>query len=158
MDPSIPNFSYVYEDKVAGSAHPGSGERLVRALAELRELGVTAIVSLSESPLDKAILREFEMAYAHVPVMDFFPPTIEQMRECVDFIERRRREGDGVLVHCAAGQGRTGTMLAAFLVSLGLDPDEAIANIRMLRPGSIETRDQEAAVHAFDRYLKERAK
>lgn len=158
MDTTIPNFSLVFEDKVAGSAHPGSGGRLARSLGELRELGFASILSLSESPLERAMLREFEFEYAHVPVMDFFPPSLDQMSECVEFIERRHREGDRVLVHCAAGQGRTGTILAAFLVARGFGAEDAISKIRLLRPGSIETPEQEAAVRAFDRYLKERAK
>lgn len=158
MDISIPNFGYAYLDQVAGSAHPGSGQRLAGALGELRELGIASIVSLSERPLERALLREFEFAYAHVPVVDFSPPTVEQMAECVEFIEERNREGDGVLIHCAAGQGRTGTMLAAFLVARGLGPEEAIEEIRRLRPGSIETREQESAVYDFDRHLKEGAK
>jgi atypical dual specificity phosphatase len=158
MDISIPNFGFVFHDKVAGAAHPGSGARLAGALAELRQGGIASIVSLSESPLERAILREFEFAYAHVPVVDFSAPTVEQMSECVEFIDKRNREGDGVLIHCAAGQGRTGTMLAAFLVARGLGAEEAIEKIRRLRPGSIETRGQESAVHAFDRHLKEGAK
>jgi atypical dual specificity phosphatase len=45
--------------------------------------------------------------------------------------------------------GRTGTLLACYLVSLGLSPDAAIQQIRTVRPGSIETAEQEAAVAAF---------
>lgn len=53
-------------------------------------------------------------------------------------------------VHCALGFGRTGTMLACYLVKeRGLAAGDAIAEIRHLRPGSIETHEQEKAVFQF---------
>lgn len=53
-------------------------------------------------------------------------------------------------VHCALGFGRTGTMLACYLVKeRGLAAGDAVAEIRRLRPGSIETYEQEKAVFQF---------
>lgn len=53
-------------------------------------------------------------------------------------------------VHCRMGRGRTGVMAACYLVKFqGQSPDSAIASIRRLRPGSIETYSQEKAVVAF---------
>lgn len=49
-----------------------------------------------------------------------------------------------------AGLGRSGTMAAAYLVATGTSADEAIAILRELRPGSIETAEQEAAVRRFE--------
>jgi len=54
-----------------------------------------------------------------------------------------------VVVHCAAGQGRTGTVLACALVHRGLSAEEAIRTVRRLRPPSIDTDSQEAFVRAF---------
>ena len=56
-------------------------------------------------------------------------------------------------VHCGAGLGRSGTLIAAYLVSQGAAPDDAMAQVRSARPGSIETLEQEAAVHEFARHL-----
>lgn len=158
MDESLRNFSLVFEDKIAGSAHPGSGATLAGGLALLREKGFRAIISLTETTLDIPLLREFEFDYRHLPVMDFQPPSLEQIVEAVNFMEAHRKEGSGVLVHCAAGQGRTGTILAAYLVATGLDAEEAIRRLRRLRPGSIETAEQEKAIHAYERHLKETAR
>jgi protein tyrosine phosphatase len=58
-----------------------------------------------------------------------------------------------VAVHCGAGLGRSGTPIAAYLVSQGAAPDDAIALVRARRPGSIETAEQEVAVHEFARRL-----
>lgn len=57
-------------------------------------------------------------------------------------------------MHCKHGLGRTGTMLACYLVKTrAISGEEAIKTIRRLRPGSIETREQERAVLEFQRYL-----
>ena len=61
----------------------------------------------------------------------------------------------GVCVHCMAGVGRTGTMLAVYLVkSRGLSAQQAIQEVRRQRPGSIETQSQEEAVFIYTEYIK----
>jgi ADP-ribosyl-[dinitrogen reductase] hydrolase len=56
------------------------------------------------------------------------------------------RTGSSVLVHCRGGLGRAGTIAARLLVELGTEPATAIANVRAVRPGAIETSDQERFV------------
>jgi atypical dual specificity phosphatase len=57
----------------------------------------------------------------------------------------------GVAIHCAAGLGRTGVVVACFFIDKGLNAKNAIARVRRLRPGSIETEEQEEAVDEFYR-------
>jgi atypical dual specificity phosphatase len=66
-------------------------------------------------------------------------------------IERAREQQMGVAVHCAAGLGRTGVIVACYLITLGRTADEAIDEIRNLRPGSIETAEQVEAIGLFAR-------
>lgn len=54
------------------------------------------------------------------------------------------------------GIGRTGTMLASYLVAVeSYTAEDAIAETRKRRNGAIETREQEQAVHDFENHVKQ---
>ena len=67
----------------------------------------------------------------------------------VDFIDAALGAGKPVGVSCGSGFGRTGTVLACYLVSTGLNVSEAIKAVRQKRAGSIETPEQENAIKDF---------
>ncbi len=148
------NFSFVWKDLVAGSAHPGYGAELHASLTELIEHGIGAILSLTEEPLPSSPLSEFGIDYLHLPVDDFTAPSGEQIDQAIDFIKSQLKYKRGTLIHCHAGIGRTGTVLACFLVSQGHEPADAIAQVRRRRPGSCEVYTQEYAVHQYARRIK----
>ena len=62
----------------------------------------------------------------------------------------------GVTIHCLAGRGRTGTVLAAYLVHRGMTARDAILKVRDIRPGSLEVPSQENAVMRYERDLKKK--
>ena len=78
-------------------------------------------------------------------------PTQDQLDRCVSAIQRAHAHGMNVAVHCTAGLGRTGPVLAAYFVAQGVAPASAITKVRRLRPGSIETTEQEEAIHTVAR-------
>jgi len=94
-----------------------------------------------------------DIAQVHIPVRDFTAPTLEQMIEFVGVVSASVERRDPVGVHCTAGLGRSGTMAAAYLVAEGVSATEAIATVRRLRPGSIETEAQEEAVSRFETHV-----
>ena len=147
------NFSWIIPKEVAGMARPRPGPK---DFEFLKDEGVEGIVSLTEHSLDPALLEEFGFEYKHVPIVDFSPPTMSQAQEFVDFMLRMKAAGKPVVVHCAMGLGRTGTMLSCYLVALGRTAEEAIREVRALRPFSIETSAQERAVAEFARRLHRR--
>ncbi len=134
------NFSWIVQDAVAGMAMPHPED-----LPFLREKGIGALLSLTETPPEG--MDSF--ATLHVPVPDFEPPPLDDLRRAIAFIRQSIDAGQRVAVHCGAGIGRTGTVLAAFLVTEGCGPDEAIQLVRALRPGSVETAEQEEIVRRF---------
>lgn len=143
------NFSWVIDGELAGSAWPGRGGDLAKAASELRAQGVGLVVTLTQQPLDPEILEAEDIARLHLPVPDFSAPTPSQLREFVTAADACIARKRGVVAHCAAGIGRAGTCLAVYLVHRGMDPEDAITQLRELRPGSIESPEQLAAVRAF---------
>ena len=136
---------WIEEGKLLACAYP----RRKAALAALAGRGVRVVVNLHERAHGAARLDPHGIAEIHLPVRDFTAPTLEQLERGVAELERAMRKGKVVAVHCGGGLGRTGTLLACYLVGRGLDPSDAIAELRRLRPGSIETREQVNAVLAY---------
>lgn len=139
------NFSWM-ADGLAGSGRPMS-----RAEFDwIRTQGVAAVISMTEDPLPTDWITD--VRYLHLPTPDLTPPRQEDIRKAVEFARERISEGKPVMVHCAAGRGRAGTILACYLVShAGLSADEAVAEVRAKRPGSIEVSEQREAVHEWAR-------
>jgi atypical dual specificity phosphatase len=143
----VPGFSWIDEPSVAALPRPYN----VEELKWLRSQGIDVLITLTEHALPKQWIDEAGLMAVHVPVPDFEAPTQDQLRQAVETIRNSKQGKMGVAVHCAAGRGRTGTVLAAYLVSLGSTAAEAIQKVRQLRPGSIETREQEEAVAMWAR-------
>lgn len=150
------NFSFVVPGVLAGSAEPGRCPDLRSDLSGLSRQGIGAIVSLTEEGLDAEALNDFGFRYLHLPIRDFTPPNRGQVRKFVDFVDVCREDGIAVVVHCGAGIGRTGTMLACYLVSQGEEARDAIDTVRSLRPGSIETGEQERCILDFEKTVRKK--
>jgi Dual specificity phosphatase, catalytic domain len=84
------------------------------------------------------------------PLADFTAPTLEHVEQALAIIDGFLVHGLPVAVHCGAGLGRTGTILACYLVSQGSSAKDASQQVRTRRPGSIETPEQEAVIEAYE--------
>ncbi|MGH7144021.1 MAG: fused DSP-PTPase phosphatase/NAD kinase-like protein [Planctomycetota bacterium] len=142
------NFSFVLPGQLAGMERPGNFDELERDLEFIRAQGITCIVSLTEQRLDADKVARYGFKYIHLAVRDFGPPSLVQIENLVDSFALHQPHG-AMVIHCGAGLGRTGTMLACILVAGGFSADEAIFRIRKLRPYSIETYEQERAIFDY---------
>ena len=138
-------FDWIEKPFLAAMARPGGADELMW----LRSKGIQIIITLTESPLPRHWVNDAGLMAVHVPVEDLAAPSLEQFELCISTIRRAKDQEFGAAVHCAAGIGRTGTVLAAWFVSEGLPAHEAIDRVRILRPGSVETPEQTRAVREF---------
>lgn len=139
---ALVRFSWVEPEVLAAMGYP-------RDLDAVAATGVVTLVSLTEVPPDPDAVATAGMAHVHIPIQDYTAPTLQQMLVFVETVEDGIDAGEPVGVHCAAGLGRSGTMAAAWFISQGMSADEALATIRELRPGSVETLAQEQVLEEF---------
>jgi atypical dual specificity phosphatase len=139
-------FGWVVPHTLAAMAWP---RQLRNDLKFLQETDIQVVVTLTKRTLNMPLIEEFGFEYHHLPLVDFAAPDLPSIARFVNIINRAKIEGKKTIVHCHAGRGRTGTMIACYLVSLGTPPAQALHEVRRRRPGSIETPEQEAAVHAY---------
>ena len=143
------NFSWLIENKLAGSAIPTSIDEVQWAI----EQGVKSIVTIREDPLDDDWVKDVN--YLHVSSNDMGVPEFADLTFAVDFIHRRITNSEPVMVHCLAGMGRTGTLLACYLIKYQkMSANEATEKVRKERPGSIQSYPQEEIIFRFEKFLK----
>jgi len=143
------NFSWVLEGYLAGAMGPTSRRDLI--FFQHQDIG--AVLRMEESTISAELWNLQDM---FEPVPDFSAPTLEQIDRMCRWIEEQIENWERpVVVTCHAGVGRTGTILAAYMVYMGYESQTAIDLIRELRPGSIQTPDQERSVHAYAEHRKD---
>ena len=136
----------------------GAWERdLAVDLDAVRDWGATAVITLVEPKeltllkverLGEEVLRR-NMLWFNLPIVDASIPDQrfeDKWESAGKQVRALLRGGRDVLVHCRGGLGRAGMIAARLLVELGTKPAEAIASVRAVRPGAIETSEQERFV------------
>ena len=142
------NFSWVIDDKLAGSRGPRSKQDLI----SLKEQGVGALVRLVESDeawVTTKDISETGLEDYNEPVLDFTAPTQAQIDKIIAYIDSHLERRVPVGVSCNAGIGRSGVILACYLVHTGLTPKEALELVRGKRGRGPEIPEQIAAIQYY---------
>ena len=115
--------------------------------AELRMLGMAGLF---------AAAKRMEIESLWFPIPDGYPPySLSVAASLIDVILERLQDGQTVVVHCYAGLGRTGTIVACVLVAGGMDARRAVQRVREVRPGAIPSHGQERFVHLWGEALND---
>ncbi|MBN2391039.1 MAG: dual specificity protein phosphatase family protein [Anaerolineae bacterium] len=139
---SPPHISQVQPNLYVGGQHQRRG------LAQMRALGIAAVVNMREE-FDDARRGLALDHYLWLSTTDDTSPASEDLERGVDFISHHIAAKRGVYIHCAAGVGRAPMMAAAYLVRTGMSAAQAWDTIRQVRPFIRPTPPQITALNAF---------
>lgn len=124
----VVHLSRITPHLYVGGQHRANGWKRMQAM------GITAIVNLREANYDDHVQGIVPERYLHLPTMDNTPPSLEDLHAGAAFITDEIARGGRIYVHCASGVGRAPTLAAAYLISTGLTPQEALKTIKKARP------------------------
>ncbi|MFQ6025453.1 MAG: dual specificity protein phosphatase 23 [Nitrosopumilaceae archaeon] len=143
------NFSWFIDNKLAGSGMPTSSEEFDWVIKQ----GVKSIVTMTEDALPQPWTQSIQ--YLHVPTEDLTAPDIEKIDQTVDFIHERIKNKEPTMVHCAGGLGRTGVILACYLIKYeNYSANDAIEGVRKERPGSIQSELQQIVISLYEKHVR----
>lgn len=144
-------FRWVVPGMLAGTPQPGVVAPIDHDLILLDRVGITHLITLTETDMDQDALRRHHLKNTHLPIFDRKAPSTSQMHMLLVRMQRLMDAGEVLAVHCKAGLGRTGLVLAAWMVrDGGLSAEAAIERLRKVNPGFIQSDEQLDFLHAYE--------
>ena len=156
------NLAGIAEGRLLLHSMPGRYDSLADAWNEAERTGIRVLVCLApqdeiekKSPEYAAAIEadEVPVGLRLFPIGDFEGPDSDDgFRELAQEVAAPLRSGDGVLIHCGAGIGRTGMVAIAILMVMGSPRAEAERRVRAAGSGP-ERPAQEAALRRLEEFL-----
>lgn len=136
----IENAYWVVEGHFLAGEHPlhAPEEKAYQRLQAFLESGFEAFFDLTmpnEMPSYHEKLQELAsqhrrfVEYYSFPIPDFGLPTHQELSRLLDTLEGVLQRGLRTYLHCWGGIGRTGTVVACYLVRRGLTGEEALCEL-----------------------------
>jgi protein-tyrosine phosphatase len=135
--------------EIALSRMPGSVTRIEDDVAEIVALNCACVLTLAPHEelmrhgahrLSSLLMNE-GIEWHHFPIVDYATPLPSQdqaWRELSARLQDHLKNNRTILIHCYAGVGRSGMIALRLLVEQGAVPEEALNQIRKVRPGAVE--------------------
>jgi len=141
-------INWIIPGKLAGCSFPLSNELLT-----LPSLNLMLVVNLTSRGLPNSLkrkLRASSVDFKRFPIPDFGLPTPQIIHKYLQTVCEALQQDKGVLTHCIAGCGRTGTMIGLFLVTHGYSAEKALEIIHdVLGRGCPDTKKQASLIHQY---------
>lgn len=130
--------------------HAASLADRMALLAALKRVGISHLITLTERDLPQDALKRHGLANLHLPIRDHEAPSLGQIQMLLKRMETLMAQGEVLAVHCLAGRGRTGTVLAAWWIREGLTAQEALRRVRLLDAHYVQSAEQEAFLQRYE--------
>eukprot|EP00760_Papus_ankaliazontas_P000911 PhM_4_TR10306/c0_g1_i1/m.42824/K06639/CDC14; cell division cycle 14 len=142
------DWNWIVPNKFIAMSGPGATVRIddmnnVIALGAaemvpiLREQNVRHVIRLNDKEYDRRAFTRVGIQHLELQFPDGSTPCDAILKKFMDYCEAAA-SGVALAVHCKAGLGRTGTLIACYMMKhYGLTAKECIAWCRMARPGCI---------------------
>ncbi|XP_050313469.1 protein tyrosine phosphatase domain-containing protein 1-like [Anthonomus grandis grandis] len=162
-------YSHWITDNILAMARPSTMIIIQKnVIQQFKSLGIKSIINLqcrkehsscgqpledSEFSYDPNVFMEQNIYYYNFSWKDYGDATLDNLLNMIKVIDFAITEGK-VAIHCHAGLGRTGVLIACYLVySLKVSANDAIRYVRLKRPGSVQTRGQILCVRHFAQFI-----
>jgi len=150
-------FSWIVPGMLAGCPMPGVSAPIDYDLDLLVGMGITVLITLTEEDLYQGELKAAGLRNIHLPIYDREAPSLNQMHMLLLRMQKLLEQGEVLAVHCLAGIGRTGTVLAAWMIKEGgLAAVEAIRRLRLINPSFVQSEVQEVFLAEFENDILKR--
>lgn len=127
---------YKVEDSIYAGEYPFAINQKfgIKKLDVLKSIGVTTIIDLTESgELFDYSNIVCDINHYKFPIKDRnIPDSFENVYNLMSYIENAKSGNGTIYIHCWGGVGRTGTIVACWLVYNGMSANEALAHLNEL--------------------------
>jgi protein-tyrosine phosphatase len=133
--PLTANLWWVIPNRLGGMRKPTPAE-----VPNLKAARIDAIVSVMDDPSNLDLYEQADIPHLWLPTTGGKAPTLEQLDQFRQFVEHQQAQNHSVVVHCSSGRRRTGTFLAAYLITSGRSIEETLELIHQKNP-QVELRE-----------------